>query len=127
MSPVACKVCIAHERLRVCGETRFWQSEGCLALAVRTCLARMYLNPDLVMRSPRALWNSAALPPLGSPRTLSQSRSVVAVSLQRGGIRSRQQEKSRNDGRIGEISTASGNEDGGSGGRKPVTRTEVLL
>ena len=46
------KVCIAQECLKVCGETRFLVSEGCFWRAVLTCFSRMYLKPDLVMRSP---------------------------------------------------------------------------
>jgi hypothetical protein len=78
---------MAHECLMVWGETRFLTKEGCFALADRTCFARMYSNPDLVILSPRAFGNSAVL--FGSPRTLSQSRSAAAVSFHSGSTLSR--------------------------------------
>jgi hypothetical protein len=61
MSPVACNVDIAHECLKLCGDIRFFANDGCLALAVRTCLSRMYSNPDRVMASPRMLGKRAGV------------------------------------------------------------------
>src|SRR5215510_15609980 len=86
ISLVACKIVIAHVCRNTCGETCLAESEGQRFSALRTCLHRMYSNPERVIGSLRALRNNSRAWTL--PLTASQARKAEAVSFHRGRQRS---------------------------------------
>src|SRR5215469_1340359 len=83
---VACRKVKAQVCLRTCGCTRFVVSEGQCCFAVRTCLRRMYSNPERVKDSPRALTNSSGTGTV--PLAANQARSAEVVVFHNGRHRS---------------------------------------
>ena len=83
---VACKTVSAQVCRSTCGETRFVDREGQRFSAVRTCLRRMYSNPERVIGSLRALRNSSGTKTL--PLTAIHARSADVVSFHKGRQRS---------------------------------------
>src|SRR6266700_5684122 len=72
--------------LITCGDTRFVASDGQCCLVVRTCLHRMYSEPERVKASPRALTNSSGTDTV--PLTANQARSAAVVVFHNGRQRS---------------------------------------
>ena len=81
-SLVACNIVSAQVCRSTCGDMRFADSDGHRTAAARTCLCRMYSNPDRVIGSPRALRNSSGAGTV--LRTASHARNALAVSFHKG-------------------------------------------
>src|SRR4051794_23555718 len=85
-SLVACRMVSAQVCRSTCGEILLFARVGQRALAVLTCLRKIYSKPARVIASLRAFRNSSGL--RAAPRTESQARTADAVSFHNGRQRS---------------------------------------
>ena len=81
-SLVACRTVRAQVCRSTWGEMCFFDRDGQLTAAVRTCLQRMYSKPERVIGSPRALKNSSGTE--AEPLIDNHARSTDAVSFHKG-------------------------------------------